>query len=566
MSNIDTAEKSQDYLEPSAEMDVDDLELKAQGYSRAMPRRFSTLSLMSMSYALLATWNGFGSAFGTGFTEASTAGSVWTVLIAAATMGVPALGMAELASAYPVAGAQYYWSFVVSTPEWAPFASYIERSACTSTIGWYLGFASVTNFVAAIIVGLAKLCWEGYEIERWHVYLVYVGVSWLAIGLNVFGSRLIPLWNKFILYLSFTTLIATFITLLTRASPHYQSAHLVFTDTTNSTGWSTSGLAFLFCILNAQYGFLGADSGAHLCEEIPSPTVNVPKVVLWPIVMGLVTTFPFAVALMFVIRDFGAVLESSTGLAIIEVYWQATGNKAATVVLMAPFALCLFGCACANVTSASRQVWSASRDRCLPGSSVLSRVSRRWEMPVWAACVQGVFVTVRSRPFFQDWVLLLIPGGSQLYGLIFLGSSSVFSSMVGATTVFFGTSYVIPQGILVWRGRDRVLPRRHLNLGRWGWWVNVLSVAWTILANVVYCIPVTRPVTAENMNWISVMVVFIVALMLVTWFVSIKHVFRGPSINMEMLLRARNETLKGVHVADERVLGPEKSEIVVKED
>lgn len=109
----------------NTQIDIDDLELEAQGYTRAMPRRFSMLSLLSMSYALLATWNGFGSAFGTGFIEASSAGSIWTLALAAAMTGVTGIGMAELASSYPVAGAQYYWSFVVASPEWAPFASYM---------------------------------------------------------------------------------------------------------------------------------------------------------------------------------------------------------------------------------------------------------------------------------------------------------------------------------------------------------------------------------------------------------------------------------------------------------
>lgn len=105
--------------------DLDDLELEAQGYTREMPRQFSTLSLMSMSYALLATWNGFGSAFGTGYIEAASAGSIWTLFIAGLMTFVIAMGMAELASAYPVAGSQYYWSYVVSSPEWAPLASYM---------------------------------------------------------------------------------------------------------------------------------------------------------------------------------------------------------------------------------------------------------------------------------------------------------------------------------------------------------------------------------------------------------------------------------------------------------
>ena len=87
-----------------AQIDIDDLELKAQGYTRAMPRRFSPLALISMSYALLATWNGFGSAFGTGFIEASSAGSIWTLTIAGLMTAVTGIGMAELSSAYPIAG------------------------------------------------------------------------------------------------------------------------------------------------------------------------------------------------------------------------------------------------------------------------------------------------------------------------------------------------------------------------------------------------------------------------------------------------------------------------------
>ena len=105
--------------------DVDDLELQAQGYDRQMPRQFSFWSLLAFSYALLITWNGYGAALGTGLVEAGIAGSIWTLLIAAAIMAVFTLGMAELASAFGVAGAQYYWAYVISTPRWAPFASYL---------------------------------------------------------------------------------------------------------------------------------------------------------------------------------------------------------------------------------------------------------------------------------------------------------------------------------------------------------------------------------------------------------------------------------------------------------
>lgn len=103
----------------------DDVELEAQGYLPALPRHFSLLSLFSLSFALTATWNGFGSAIGTSLALASSAGTLATLVLAAVMNLIVSLGMAELVSAYPNSGAQYYWSFRVATPEWAPFASYM---------------------------------------------------------------------------------------------------------------------------------------------------------------------------------------------------------------------------------------------------------------------------------------------------------------------------------------------------------------------------------------------------------------------------------------------------------
>ncbi|CAM1511803.1 Fc.00g093160.m01.CDS01 [Cosmosporella sp. VM-42] len=171
--------------------DVDVLDLEAQGYIREMPRQFSILSLMSMSYALLATRNGFGSAFGTGFTEASSVGSIRTLFIAGLMSVVTAAGMAELSTVYPVAGSEYCWSCVVSTLEWAPFASCIAVSI--STFGWWLGLASVTNFVAAMVLGCVALYWEDYIIANWHFSFVFVLFTWIAVGLNIRGSRLLPM-------------------------------------------------------------------------------------------------------------------------------------------------------------------------------------------------------------------------------------------------------------------------------------------------------------------------------------------------------------------------------------
>ncbi|OCL14730.1 hypothetical protein AOQ84DRAFT_384511 [Glonium stellatum] len=367
--------------------DADDRELEAQGYTPALPRRFSLLSLFSLSFALTATWNGFGSAIGTSVAESSSSGTIWTLIVAAIMNLVVSLGMAELVSAYPNSGAQYYWSFRVASPKWAPFASYM--SACISTCGWWLGLASVCNFVAAMVLAMVQLCVEDYTICPWHQWLCYVAILWLAVALNIFGTRFLPAFNQFIL----STLLMTIVTILVCAAPRFQSSVWVFADTTNSNQSYNKGFLLILCLLNNTYGFMGTDAGAHLAEEIPSPSINAPKVIVYPVIIGLVTAWPFAVACMYVITDVEKVVNPPSGIGLIEIYYQATGSQATTIVLLAAFAICLFGCAVANITGSSRQIWAASRDNCYPLSTWLAKIHPKFQMPMNAACLSAIFTT-----------------------------------------------------------------------------------------------------------------------------------------------------------------------------
>jgi len=128
------------------EVRVDDLELEAAGYHRAMPRRFTFWALAALSFDLTCTWLGTGSSVGLSLTEAGPAGTLWSLVIAGGMTMIVSAGMGELASAYPVAGkrtqirllliapklmmvvrsgAQYYWSFMVTSDPYKAFASFL---------------------------------------------------------------------------------------------------------------------------------------------------------------------------------------------------------------------------------------------------------------------------------------------------------------------------------------------------------------------------------------------------------------------------------------------------------
>ncbi|CEI70466.1 hypothetical protein FVEN_g1028 [Fusarium venenatum] len=490
----------------------DALELEAAGYQQAMPRRFSLWSLGALSFTLTCTWLGTGSSIGISLTEASSAGTLWSLPIAGVMTTIVSLGMAELASAYPVAGAQYYWSFMVARDDYKPFASYLN--GWMSVIGWWLASSSVSNFVSSMILDIVGAWHPDWDQKRWHQYLIYVALIWIATSANIFMSRWIPLFNKMVFVLSVLTLSATTITLFV-VTKNSASSKFIFTDTTNRTGWSSDGFAFTLAVGNAVYAFLGSDCAAHLCEEIPNPARNVPKVMIYPLLMGLFTAFPFAASLMYAISDISAVLNTTTGLPLFEIYFQGTGSRSGATVLMTLFAFCFFANLVANATTSSRTLWAVSRDGALPYSHFWERIHPKFEVPVNALLLSATFIT--------------------LYGLIFLGSSTAFSAMVSAAIIFLQTSCVIPQAVLLYRGRERVLPLRYFNLGKYGTLINGVSVLWVVFLDILYCFPTAMPVTAENMSYVSVVFVGLVGFVIVLWFTTKKNTFTGPRIDIDML-------------------------------
>lgn len=213
-----------------------------------------------------------------------------------------------------------------------------------SIIGWWLASGSVANFIASMLVEIVAIWHPGFEPHQWQIYLIYVALIWLAAALNILGSGMLPLYNQFIFVLSILTLGSTIFTLFIVGRNYHASAAFIFADTTGQSGWSSRGFTFLLATTNAVFGFLGSDCGAHLCEEIANPAKYVPMVIMYPLLVGLLTAFPFAASLIYSITDLEAVLNTVTGLPLIEIYFQATGSRVAASVLLSAFAFCFFGC------------------------------------------------------------------------------------------------------------------------------------------------------------------------------------------------------------------------------
>lgn len=90
---------------------------------------------------------------------------------------------------------------------------------------------------------------------------------------------------------------------------------------------------------------------------------------------------------------------------------------------------------------------------------------------------------------------------------------------MSAAVISINVSYGLPLFCrILWVRND--MPKGPFDLGRFSLPLNCIAVAWVIFFAVMLCIPSVHPVTAETMNWASVMIVGIMSLSVLFWFIS----------------------------------------------
>lgn len=243
-----------------------------------------------------------------------------------------------------------------------------------------------------------------------------------------------------------------------------------------------------------------------MAEEIASPEINIPKAVIGTVITGLITTIPFDLALFFSVQSLDDVIATPTYVPALELFRQATSTNGALVLEMM-FVLCGFGCLFAIHTWQCRLAWSFSRDRGFPFSKYLSKVAPApYNVPLWAHLWSSV------------WVAIL--------GFLYLASSTAFNSLVTGCILLQYVSYLIPVVLLMMRGRK--IRHGPFWLGKWGWLSNAGLVVWALFTLVFYSFPYIYPVTAGNMNYVSLVMAVFAVYAVVYWYARARKHFTVP--------------------------------------
>ena len=261
------------------------------------------------------------------------------------------------------------------------------------------------------------------------------------------------------------------------------SAHFVFAQISNTSGWSNDGVSWLVGLLSAVYPFLGYDAACHLAEELPHPSRNVPIAMVGSVVVNGIMGLGCCIMLLFSLGSLDDLLASPTGFPFMQLFLNATQNKAGATILILPVSLIAVAANAAGCTSTSRTYWALARDNGTPFSKYFSHVHAERQVPVRAV----VALTIVEM----------------LLGLIYLGNSTAFNAILSMSILGMYASYLLPIVYMVVHGRKNLTHDQYgpFKMGKLGVITNMVAICWLVLAMVFSTFPSIQPVTAQNMNY-----------------------------------------------------------------
>lgn len=218
------------------------------------------------------------------------------------------------------------------------------------------------------------------------------------------------------------------------------------------------------------------------------------------------------VPILFVLPDVQMLLAVPSGQPIGLLFKTVTGSAAGGFGLLFLILGVLFFAGVGALTAASRCTYAFSRDGAIPGSRLWSKVNHRLDVPLWGIVLSTVI--------------------DCLLGLLYFGSTAAFNSFTGVATICLATSYGVPILISLLRGR-RLVKHSPFSLGKFGFIINLITIIWIAFAIVLFCMPISIPVTASTMNYASAVFAMFASVSIAWYFIRGRKSFSGPPVQAD---------------------------------
>ncbi|RDB23394.1 putative amino-acid permease C15C4.04c [Hypsizygus marmoreus] len=496
--------------------DDDDKELVALGYKPSFKREFSNLATISFAFSIMGLCSSIATTFNTPLLLGGPSSVVWCWILGATMCFTLGSSIAEIVSAYPTCGGLY-----TASAELTP-----KRHR--ARVGWVVGWLNILGQVAGVSsteFGLANMIWAAVVIGKDGNYVVTQGkVVGLFVGLLIFHGILNSLATRHLARLTsgfvFVNLGATFLIIIVllattpRSEMHTGGYVFGSAGIVNQTGGWNTGIAFLFGLLSVQWTMTDYDATAHISEEVRRAAYAAPSAIF----IAVLGTGLIGWLLNIVLIICSGPLENlpgASGSAFLEIMYLRMG-KTGALILWSFVCLTAFFVVQTALQATSRTVYAFSRDHALPDRGYFGKTSKLTLTPLRAIWLSTFF--------------------SILPGLLDLASPIAANAIFSLTAMALDLSYVIPIFLRrVFADHPDVLFKPgpfYMGDGIVGKAANWICIIWTIFICVIFSLPTVRPVTAQNMNYASVITVGVMVLSFAWYILGAHKHYIGPQSNL----------------------------------
>jgi urea carboxylase system permease len=438
----------------------DDAHLLSLGIKPQLNRSLGFLANFALAFSFISVSTGSFGNFGVGIGLGGPM-MFWTWPIIVAGQTLVALGFAELASHYPVAGSIYQWS----------------KRLSNRTLGWFTGWF---YFWAQVVTVTAVACIVAFVVDGIMAQkdflaspsplgvsdmFTFIALTTLVLTtiINAFGVRLVATLNNIGVGTEILGMLVFALVLLFFANhqtPQVLTQTFGAEAANNGNMMATFALGFFMSIF-ILYGF---DTAGTFGEETIDASRQAPRGVLSAVWISGAIGVVFLLAIILSLKDIPAAM--AEGLAggfpiattiqtnlTTELFAGITVGEIYLFVIL----VSVFVCTLAIQGAATRMMFSMGRDQRLPMGRVWAHVSPTFRTPANAAVAVGILAAIP--------ILLVGPIGGVTLSL-------------AATGLIYLSYFLCNLGVASARLRGWPHKKAWFNLGRWGMPINILALIW----------------------------------------------------------------------------------------
>ena len=431
----------------AAQRDRDDAQLHRLGYQSAFDRSMGLWQNFALGFTYLSPVVGVYTLFAVSLSGGGPP-MFWSYVIVGAGQLLVCLVFCEIVSEFPIAGGILPWARRLAGERWAWMAGWIYLCALWTTI------AAVCVGAAPFLAALAGMP-EASPVLVASTSLLLILV---ATALNLASTRLLAriAMFGFIAELVGALAVGGYLLLFERT----QAIGVLF-DTFAINVDGSYWPAFLAAALAGVFQYYGFEACGDLAEEVPNPSVRIPKAMRMTIYIGGTAAMFACLAFILAVPDMRAVVSGADKDPIGTILGKAFGPVGARLVILV-VGISFLSCVLSLQAAASRLLFAFGRDGLIAGAETFGRVSPRTHLPSAALIACGVMPAV----------IVLIGFAKQ----------DAVTAIISFAAIGI---YIAFQMVVVAALRARLngwIPAGAFSLGSWGTAVNVLALIYGVAA------------------------------------------------------------------------------------